>query len=264
MRISIARLAFYALCCALFWMATRDRLQAQTSISLPDIPGIPVKEAPFSAKLLIERKTLQANEATPPTISSASICRNGVGIMRTEKIIYDSAGVSVTIIQILDPNTRLSYTLDPKHRLAHRASLDQKPFGIAFTGNPALIADFNYGLSTEYWMRSIAGITVQHLGLGSYGDSVPVGEQDIAGFHVVGSQQTETLPKGKQDPDRISVTTWYSAVLRSTIVLKISDSREGERTMTLTNIQIGEPEPSLFQIPSNYKVVDEQGPFFLG
>jgi len=39
---------------------------------------------------------------------------------------------------------------------------------------------------------------------------------------------------------------------------KHDDPQSGQRIMKLTNIQTNEPDPSLFQIPSDYTVKDDE------
>jgi hypothetical protein len=47
---------------------------------------------------------------------------------------------------------------------------------------------------------------------------------------------------------------WYSPELQTVVLSKNSDPRMGETTYRLTNISRGEPDPSLFQVPTDYTV----------
>jgi hypothetical protein len=47
------------------------------------------------------------------------------------------------------------------------------------------------------------------------------------------------------------------------ILRTCSDPRSGDTTMRLKNLSTAEPDPSLFQLPSGYKIVDETGPVTL-
>jgi hypothetical protein len=53
---------------------------------------------------------------------------------------------------------------------------------------------------------------------------------------------------------------WYSPELQTVIMSKHSDPRMGETLYRLTNIKLGDPHPSLFQIPSDYTIVTEDAP----
>jgi len=48
--------------------------------------------------------------------------------------------------------------------------------------------------------------------------------------------------------------------LKMVVLSKNSDPRSGESTTRLTNISRAEPDPSLFQIPADYEVVEPQTP----
>jgi hypothetical protein len=76
-----------------------------------------------------------------------------------------------------------------------------------------------------------------------------------------GSRTTVTYPIGAVGNDRpiISVSeTWTSPELKTVVLSKNSDPRNGDSTTRLTNISRLEPDASLFQIPSDYEIVDQQ------
>jgi hypothetical protein len=55
--------------------------------------------------------------------------------------------------------------------------------------------------------------------------------------------------------------SWLSPDLKITVLMKNSDPRMGESTMRLRNIDRSEPDPALFRMPSDYKIVNENGEF---
>jgi hypothetical protein len=72
-----------------------------------------------------------------------------------------------------------------------------------------------------------------------------------------GTRLTLTIPAGKIGNERPIVTVnerWYSQELQTVVLTKNSDPRMGETTYRLTNINRGEPDPSLFQVPADYTV----------
>ena len=86
-----------------------------------------------------------------------------------------------------------------------------------------------------------------------------LGSQVIEGVQATGVRSTETIAAGKIGNDRpISIVTevWTSPELHTTVLSKRSDPRTGEQTFKLTNIQRGEPDPSLFTVPSDFKLSD--------
>lgn len=89
-----------------------------------------------------------------------------------------------------------------------------------------------------------------------------LGAQTIEGVVAEGARTTFTIAAGKIGNERPIVTVnerWYSQELQTVVMTKNSDPRTGETTYRLTNIDRSEPDPSLFQVPADYKV--EEGGF---
>ena len=97
------------------------------------------------------------------------------------------------------------------------------------------------------------------------GNSVPLnqftkqedlGTQSIAGVSAHGVREIQTIPAASNGTGNEIVLTdeyWYSDELHINVVIKHNDPRVGSVTMTLTQITRTEPDPSLFQIPEDYK-----------
>jgi hypothetical protein len=89
-----------------------------------------------------------------------------------------------------------------------------------------------------------------------------LGTQAIEGVAAEGTRVTFTIPAGKIGNERPIVTVnerWYSQELQTVVLSKNSDPRMGETTFRLTNIVRSEPDPSLFQVPADYTVNENQG-----
>ena len=87
-----------------------------------------------------------------------------------------------------------------------------------------------------------------------------LGTQNIEGVEAEGTRTVTTIPAGKignERPIEIVYETWYSKELQMIIYSKHSDPRFGEQTYRLTNINRSEPDPSLFTVPADYKIVSE-------
>ena len=87
-----------------------------------------------------------------------------------------------------------------------------------------------------------------------------LGSQSFDGVMADGKRVTETIAAGaigNERPIDIVNETWYSAELQTVVMSKHSDPRTGDTVYQLTNIQRGEPAPSLFQVPSDYTVREE-------
>ena len=88
--------------------------------------------------------------------------------------------------------------------------------------------------------------------------SEDLGTKNIEGVQANGTRTTRTIPAGQIGNDRaISIVTevWISPDLQTVVYSKRSDPRMGEQTFALTNIVRGEPDPALFTIPADFKIV---------
>ena len=87
-----------------------------------------------------------------------------------------------------------------------------------------------------------------------------LGTQNIEGVDAEGTRTITTIPAGAIGNDRpieITYEKWYSRDLQLVVMSKHNDPRFGEQTYRLTNIVRSEPDPSLFTLPSGYKLITE-------
>jgi hypothetical protein len=94
-----------------------------------------------------------------------------------------------------------------------------------------------------------------------------LGSKTMEGVTVTGSRTTRTIPAGQVGNDRpISIVTevWTAPELKTVIYSKRSDPRMGDQTFQLTNIVRAEPDPSLFAVPADFKVVEGAEPILYG
>ena len=83
-----------------------------------------------------------------------------------------------------------------------------------------------------------------------------LGTQNIGGISAHGVRQIQTIPAASSGTGNEIVLTdeyWYADDLHMNVVVKHNDPRTGSVAMTLTQVARGEPDPSLFQIPEDYK-----------
>jgi hypothetical protein len=75
-----------------------------------------------------------------------------------------------------------------------------------------------------------------------------------------GNRTTKTIlaaESGTGKPVVVSDEYWYSEELHLNMLVKHTDPRTGEQTVTVTHVDRNEPSSTTFQIPAGYKVVDE-------
>ncbi|MBO0859354.1 MAG: hypothetical protein J2P21_12910 [Chloracidobacterium sp.] len=84
-----------------------------------------------------------------------------------------------------------------------------------------------------------------------------LGTQTIEGVTAEGTRSTLTIPAGEIGntlPIEVVDENWYSPELQITVMTKHRDPRSGETTYRLNNINRGEPDRSLFEVPADYTV----------
>jgi TonB family protein len=87
-----------------------------------------------------------------------------------------------------------------------------------------------------------------------------LGKQMIEGVEAEGTRTVQTIPAGavgNERPIEIVRERWYSPELQMVVLNRSVDPRVGETTMRLTNILRSEPDASLFQIPSDYTINED-------
>lgn len=87
-----------------------------------------------------------------------------------------------------------------------------------------------------------------------------LGSQVIDGLTVKGTRHTRTIPAGQmgnEKPMTQTFETWTSSDLHVVLLNKTDTPESGQYTTKLVNIQLGDPDPALFQIPADYTVEDK-------
>lgn len=91
---------------------------------------------------------------------------------------------------------------------------------------------------------------------------VDLGMQFMAGVNAQGTRTTRIIPAGAiGNAQALTITTerWLSPDLQTVVETKRTDPRTGTALFQLTNIIRQEPDPTLFQVPSDYTVSDSGG-----
>lgn len=89
-----------------------------------------------------------------------------------------------------------------------------------------------------------------------------LGTRTIEGVEASGKRTVTTIPAGdigNERPIEIVYEKWYSNYLQLVVMSRHSDPRYGEQTYRLTNITRNEPDPSLFEVPKEYKINSSRG-----
>jgi hypothetical protein len=205
-----------------------------------------VKGAPYTATSSTETTQVLADGNRIVHKESGLVARDSEGRTRREEIMAGMGPVQVNapkVIFIHDPVAGAAYVLNPDQQTAQ-----------------VMKHDATHGMNMEQMHAKMQKAFATQ---GEPGDvkTESLGTQQIEGVSAEGTRVTRTIPAGKignEQPIQITVETWTSPDLHTTVLQKRNDPRFGETVFQLTNIKQGGPDATLFQVPSGYKTV--QGP----
>jgi hypothetical protein len=236
--------------------------------------GKVVKGIPYSGQAITETTQKLGDGNRIINQNTASVYRDSEGRTRREEAIAAigpmANGTMPEAIFINDPVAGVSYMLEPNSRVAHK----MMPMRFEFRGEagankirenhktlavgspetftvqvePSVEADVKPGLARKMEKRPA---------------TESLGKQNIEGVEAEGTRITMTIPAGEIGNERaieIVSERWYSPELQTVIMTKHSDPRFGETVYRLTNISRGEPDKSLFQVPSDYVIKESPPP----
>ena len=207
--------------------------------------------SPYSADLIDQHtQTLADGTIITDPPGSQHNARDSQGRSRVEvPLVVPKTGVNgfePYMTQISDPVAGFLYLLDDQSKTAHRVKLNETA------------AQDN---------RRKFNLPENHVSKGSDQQEIRVenlGEKTIEGVLAKGVRTTITWPAGTRNNDRAIVTTqetWFSEELQEVVYQKFTNPRNGEVVQRLDKVNRAEPDPMLFQPPSDYKIVDEEGTF---
>jgi hypothetical protein len=195
-----------------------------------------VTGAPMTAVITMTHDTTLSDGNTIHTDNQSTEYRDSQGRVRREvpfKLVTPTTGATqATMVVITDPVAGKRYVLNPQDKTARAMPL--RPHGPGANG------------STPPPKPSDEDVTTESLG-----------SKTILGLSAQGTRLTRTIPAGQiGNAKAISVVTerWVSTDLQIPLTMTHSDPMIGTMTTTVTSVTRGEPDASLFQIPSDYKV----------
>src|SRR6185437_1733216 len=246
-----------------------------------------VKNAPYTADAVSETTQILADGNRITRKNTTSLARDSAGRTRREETMGAvgpwstgagaGAGEAPKIVFINDPVAHMNYVLEPNHiARAMKVEAQEAATLKAIDEAKAKSAGGGAVVMREGEFSAVAPPPLPPPGLAAAGpDQVilynklsdekqnakteDLGQQTIQGVVAQGHRTTITIPAGQMGNERpieIVNETWYSPELQTTVMSKRSDPRFGDSTYQLTNIERAEPDPMLFQVPSDYKVED--------
>ena len=210
--------------------------------------GRVVKGAPMTANVTMTRDTTLADGNSIHTENQTTIYRDSQGRVRREigfELNTPTTGATKgTMIAILDPVSGNRYMLNPRNKTAHQMSFP-----------PPMRARVSGGDGEDpSWISSKANqenVSTEQLGT-----------KTILGLAAVGTRVTRTIAAGEignAKPIEVVTERWFSTDLQIPLMTTHKDPLIGTMTSKVTNVSRGEPDASLFQIPSDYKLETGKG-----
>jgi hypothetical protein len=210
--------------------------------------GRTVTGAPYTAVEVRDSQQVLPNGNVITNHVQSNVARDSSGRMRTETTLpaRGPAGAQSTprtIVNIHDPVAGVMRTVDPQAKTVREVSIRPGPGRGA---NPAGRGAGNRPNAAARTPRADPNTVTENLAM-----------QTINGVQATGTRVTHTIPAGQignAQPIQIVHETWLSADLKVPVMVKVTDPRNGASTTQLTNITRAEPDPALFQAPSDYTV----------
>ena len=228
----------------------------------------PVQGAPYSATVKNESTQTLADGNHIKQSSTGTVARDSLGRTRQDTMFPTIANLSAAnaphIVFIHDPVAKHSYTLNLTDKTAHEMPpLPPPPPGGAGPGGPDMffvqtgegaIAGGPLPPPMVIGGRKIGGKAAK-----GQVTTEDLGSQTMEGVFVTGVRTTRTIPAGQvgnEKPISIVTEVWTSPDLKTIVYSKRSDPRTGEQIFQLTGISRNEPDPSLFTVPTDFKVLE--------
>lgn len=233
--------------------------------------GRPVTGAPYQAEAITEVTQALADGNRIEHRSSAFVARDARGRVRREEQSLAIGGLvaqaPAPIVTISDPTTGSHVTLDPERKSAFR----MQTFTMAADAPPgrtreagAQIGPMTMPLPSE--PPGGPGPRVTIMSPETTQTEVrteQLGTRTVEGVRAEGIRTTMTIPAGSignQLPIEVVSERWYSPELQVVVLTKRSDPRFGETTYRLSNIVRVEPPADLFEVPADFRVMDNRLP----
>ncbi|MBV9770152.1 MAG: hypothetical protein JOZ32_11325 [Bryobacterales bacterium] len=242
--------------------------------------GTPVQGAPYSATITNESVQTLADGNRIVQTSTGTTARDSLGRTRQDAPLPMIGNMRPAdaphMVIIQDPVAQTSYTLNMADKTAFKTPNVTQVSSLGASGAATVGVRSGTFFSSAGPQSQAAPPSPPHAPLqtmmmqkvmiaGDEGDAQTedLGPKTMEGVMVTGTRTTVTIPAGKIGNDRaLSVVTevWTSPDLKTVVYSKRSDPRMGDQTFQLTNIVRAEPDPALFTVPADFKIMDAGEP----
>ena len=227
-----------------------------TMYSLAPRSGGVVKNQPYSADATTDDTQTLLNGTHIHRSSGYTIYRDSDGRQRRE---IKNADGSLKQVTISDPVAGVSYSLNMSEQVATK-SVRTLVTNLVQGKIDAVVRDAKAAAEKQALFEAKQGGRGFTSIRPDDGAKQSLGTQTINGVAAEGTRITRTIPVGQIGNDQPIETvneSWYSPELQLIVMTRSNDPRTGESVFQLTNIRRSEPDPSLFQVPANFKIVTQ-------
>lgn len=239
------------------------------AMSVNDMDAAPVKGAPFCATVVTDHSQTFADGNRIHTNDTSTLCRDSEGRIRREaalNLLGAGSGKSAEkLITIVDPVAGARFLLDPVNKVAHKMALPPPGSIVAGPGRlpekDVMIYRAEGAGGPQLFNSNVFFKKVGPVSNEPAPATEELGDQTVNGIRATGKRMTTTIPAGQMGNDKPIVVTserWYSSDLKATVMTKHSDPWAGELKTELTSVNTSEPDPSLFTVPSDYRIADDK------
>jgi hypothetical protein len=247
-------MSFFRSCPAVFSFLLATLSFAQNQQEMPrdyrgvqiTVPGIfvtPVPNAPFSATIdILSHENLPDGSINTRT-TTARIARSSSGRIYNERrqLVPTSFKGEPQLLSahIYDPSSRLNIFYNPFQRIARESIYDGPPAA------PPNTVPTHTPTNNPYFKQE------------------DIGTQPLGSLTLTGIRKTHIIPAAMSSTGKeIAIVDeyWYSPDLSIYMIIKHNDPRTGEQLVAVSKVERHEPAASVFAIPANYKIVDENPP----
>ena len=210
------------------------------------VPGIfvtPIPNAPFSATVeILSHESLPDGSVNTRT-TTALIARASSGRIYNERRQLVPATFkgqpALLSSHIYDPSSHLNIFCNPFQRIARETIFTEAPSA------PPNTVPTRTPANNPYFKQE------------------DIGTQPLDGLTLTGIRKTHTIPSAMSTAGKDVVIVdeyWYSPDLSIYMIIKHNDPRTGEQIVAVSNVERHEPAASVFAVPANYKIIDENPP----
>lgn len=260
--------------------------------------GKVVKGAPYSATATTEHIQMLSDGNQIVRKNESTLYRDSEGRTRVDQTLetigkWTADGKAQQSIFINDPVAGVYYSLDPSTHIAHKIVTPQKmqpaeAGSKVFKINDKIVTQAEFEefaaksgkrpraegeplakprteASNNLEMKSSPAMPKPGNPAIDVGQKKIelLGARTIEGVTAEGTRSTLTIPAveiGNTQPLEIVDETWYSSELQINVMTRHRDPRSGETTYRLTNLNRSEPDRSLFEVPADYTVRENNLP----